>query len=178
MNLLKNINKDKIKNTNTNKSNISDIESLYNIKTIYEDYYINNENKIVIMFEIDPIVITNLTKDIEELIYTIYSEFLKSINNDFKIYIKNDNYKVKQIKEENNSFKSELKNEYINNLKFLIKENDVFLKKYYIIITTNDLKEIKDVEKQIYTLNNIGLNVKRISNINKIKELIKESVNR
>lgn len=165
-----------IKNINTH--DVLDIETLYDIKTVYEEYYLTKDDKIVIIFNIEPIIITHLTVDIKEKIYNIYNEFLKSLNYDIKIYIQNDKFKVKEYKESANSYKDMLKKEYIDNLRTLVHENDVYLKKYYILITLSRQSEIVEVEKQVYSLKNIGLNINKVCSKNEIKLLIQESVKR
>ena len=158
---------------------IENIEKLYNIKTIFENHYVNSENKIVVIYEVTPVVITENITETQEKICSIYLEFLKTMNFDFKIYIENDYFKVdkKEIKNDN-SYKDNLKKEYLNNLEKLIDKDKVYVKKFYMIVTLNNINEFEELNRHISLLKSIGIEINMLNTKEKIKHIIFKSFNR
>lgn len=157
---------------------IDNIENLYNIKDIYENHYINNENNAVVIYEITPIVITDNINETQDKIYEFYLEFLKTIDFDFKIYIENDYYEVKNQNITTNEYKESLREEYFNNLKELVNKNQVFIKTFYLIVTVKNINELKELDRHINILKNIGLEIKLLDSKQKIEYVLYKSINR
>ena len=157
---------------------IDNIENLYNIKDIYKNHYINNENNAVVIYEITPIVITDNINETQDKIYEFYLEFLKTIDFDFKIYIENDYYEVKNQNITTNEYKESLREEYFNNLKELVNKNQVFIKTFYLIVTVKNINELKELDRHINILKNIGLEIKLLDSKQKIEYVLYKSINR
>ena len=75
-----------------NFKRFADIESVYNIIDIKDEYILSKEgdklNRIYI-YEIDPIPIINISQDIQNNISNTYTTFLREINVDFQVLVIN-----------------------------------------------------------------------------------------
>lgn len=162
-----------------NFKRFADIESVYNIIDIKDEYILSKEgdklNRIYI-YEIDPIPIINISQDIQNNISNTYTTFLREINVDFQVLVINKKISL------NNFFNS--KNSSINNEKYLydmrvkIRDDKIFYAKYYLIVALKKQEQIEDIDKIIYILKNCGCDVARIKDKTKIENFLYECINK
>ena len=168
----------KIRNKNININSIQNIQKLYNIKSIKENYTLCKNNTVILIYEVTPLLITDNIDDVFNNISIGYMEFLKSMVFDFKIYIENTNYSVNYSVNSINEEKNKLKIEYLDNLQKLISETNIYYKKFYIIVTLNNISYIDEVDRYIAILKTTGVKLKKLSNEKEIENVLVSSMNR
>ncbi len=168
-----------------------DIKEIYNINSVENEYLLYKcENKMYkkYIYEVIPVTLLDFSVEVQNSVYMLYNEFLREMNIDLQIYISNkkmniDSYieelRTKILNQKNENFKNFLGN-YLNDLKEKLKNENIYITRYYIIITM-DLKnndEIKDIDNIILKLNKLGCVVSRIKEHDKMLNILYESINK
>ncbi len=148
------------------------VQEWFSFETVLEDGIIKYKNKYVKIIKILPVNFDLKSELEKKAILNSYKLFLKTCNFNIQILIQskkqdltNHIFKIKNVKEENPKIK-ELKEEYISYINEKNSENNSSIKVFYIII------EYKIDKKDVNNFNN----AKRVLNDNYFK--IKESLSR
>lgn len=148
------------------------VQEWFSFETILEDGIIKYKNKYVKIIKILPVNFDLKSELEKKAILNSYKLFLKTCNFNIQILIQSKKqdltshiFKIKNVKEENPKIK-ELKEEYISYINEKNSENNSSIKVFYIII------EYKIDKKDVNNFNN----AKRVLNDNYFK--IKESLSR
>jgi len=119
------------------------------------------------IYKVEPITILNITESISNNIITLYTEFLRSMNCDFQIYIENtevniNNYFNNIILDDTNVNKNKLEKIYKSELEKSLNDNNIYICNYYIVITVEDNNNLEEISKNIYGLCKIGVSIEKI----------------
>ena len=150
-----------------------DIKEIYNINSVENEYLLYKcENKMYkkYIYEVIPVTLLDFSVEVQNSVYMLYNEFLREMNIDLQIYISNKKMNI-------DSYIEELRT---NDLKEKLKNENIYITRYYIIITM-DLKnndEIKDIDNIILKLNKLGCVVSRIKEHDKMLNILYESINK
>ncbi len=164
------------------------IDELYNIKDVTDEYILVKRNKSqerIYIFKVKPLVLLDMSVETKQDIINIYMQFLKELTLPFEICISNkkidvDNYintyflnKSKQINED--IFKA-----YVDELRTELKKDDIYETVIYIIVSENVKKqsEINDIKRTLVKLEKIGCKVEQIVNKDKLKEVLFNAINK
>lgn len=170
-------------------SKYKDIEKIFNIDYIDDNYIAINYNgvtKRVYIYEIFPITLINRNNEIMEKIAYKYKEFLRLIDFDFQILIKNvkfnvDNYirnLTKSLKN-NNIKNSEVFKRYIENLRESLNKEKIYDTKYYYVVTDSGKHGfIENVDNTLKKLELLGCSVIKVRNKNEIGKILNYFINK
>lgn len=168
------------------KSKFRDINEIFNIVQITDEYIVtkeNNEYLKVYIYEVEPIILLDLNESTMENIILQYKEFLRQINFDFQVLVINKeisfkDYIKKVFNDELNSTK--IYSSYINDMEIKFKNENIFETVYYIIvkIKDNNMLNVDTVDNSIKILNKIGCKVNRIIDKNKLTKILNNSINK
>lgn len=167
------------------KIHYQDINKLYNLVDITDSYVLIKDNDVVkkvYIYEIEPVTFLNFSIELQNNILNLYNEFLRELNLEFQIYISNQkvnisNY-ISKIKEINKN--SELANSYINCIKHELEKQDIFVTKYYIIVSyeRNNKVDIEQIDSIISKLDYIGCNTKRVKLEKELCSILYKGINK
>lgn len=166
-----------------------DIEKIYNISDITDNYIVlNNNNNIkkVYIYKISPITLINKREEIIETIVYKYKEILSIVDFDFQILIKNvpfnvDSYIQKVNKKINNNIirNSCMFKKYIENLKLSLEKEKIYDMEYYImVIDSGNINFIENIDNMLKKFKLLGCNVIRVDNKKEICEILNYFINR
>lgn len=168
------------------KSKFRDINEIFNIVQITDEYIVtkeNNEYLKVYIYEVEPIILLDLNESTMENIILQYKEFLRQINFDFQVLVINKeisfkDYIKKVFNDELNSTK--IYSSYINDMEIKFKNENIFETVYYIVvkIKDNNMLNVDTVDNSIKILNKIGCKVNRIIDKNKLTKILNNSINK
>lgn len=168
------------------KSKFRDINEIFNVVQITDEYIItkeNNEYLKVYIYEVEPIILLDLNESTMENIILQYKEFLRQINFDFQVLVINKEISFKEyIKKVFNDKLNSTKiySSYINDMEIKFKNENIFETVYYIIvkIKDNNMLNVDTVDNSIKILNKIGCKVNRIIDKNKLTKILNNSINK
>lgn len=168
------------------KSKFRDINEIFNVVQITEEYIIikeNNEYLKVYIYEVEPIILLDLNESTMENIILQYKEFLRQINFDFQVLVINKEISFKEyIKKVFNDKLNSTKiySSYINDMEIKFKNENIFETVYYIIvkIKDNNMLNVDTVDNSIKILSKIGCKVNRIIDKNKLTKILNNSINK
>ena len=168
------------------KSKFRDINEIFNVVQITDEYILtkeNNEYLKVYIYEVEPIILLDLNESTMENIILQYKEFLRQINFDFQVLVINKEISFKEyIKKVFNDKLNSTKiySSYINDMEIKFKNENIFETVYYIIvkIKDNNMLNVDTVDNSIKILNKIGCKVNRIIDKNKLTKILNNSINK
>lgn len=163
-----------------------DINEIYNVVQITEEYIVTKENNNyskVYIYEIKPIILLDMSDDVKEKIILEYKEFLRQINFDFQILVINKEVKFSDYMKvflDNNLCDSKIYNEYVKDMELKFKNENIFDTIFYIIVKINDSQYLKveNVDNSFKILDKIGCKVKRINNKEVLEKVLNCSINK
>ncbi len=175
-----------IKNKLLGNSIYGDISTLYDILDIDDNCILIkklNVVKQIHIFKIYPVTILNINESISKNIISLYTEFLRSMNTDFQIYIENTevnitNYFNNIILDNTNISKSKLAHIYRKELEKTLNENNIYICNYYIVLTVDDEKALEEACKNIYSLSKIGVSVQKVEGKVNLDNFLYSKVNK
>lgn len=168
------------------KSKYEDISTIYNIQDICDEYILlkNKELYQVYIYEVFPVNVTNLQEEQKEYIIEKYIEFLKKVNIDFQILVRTNKFDVdeyvKNIEERinaNECKKEGIYKEYIENMKYFLVNQDIYIL-YYYIIAKKSQNDTNNIESMIYSIENTGCKVNKMFGKEKLYSFIYENINK
>lgn len=165
------------------KSSFKDVDSLYKIIDINNECIISKDNNIyykTYIYEIESIILLDLSDDIVENIINQYNEFLRQLNNDLKILVINKEYNIKEYFM--NTINNELINkdmykDYMNDMEEILNREKIFDTFFYIIISIKN-DNVENVENSFEILERIGCKVKKIKGKEEIINILNKSINK
>lgn len=168
------------------KSKFRDINEIFNVVQITDEYILtkeNNEYLKVYIYEVEPIILLDLNESTMENIILQYKEFLRQINFDFQVLVINKEISFKEyIKKVFNDElnRTKIYSSYINDMEIKFKNENIFETVYYIIvkIKDNNMLNVDTVDNSIKILNKIGCKVNRIIDKNKLTKILNNSINK
>lgn len=168
------------------KSKFRDINEIFNVVQITDEYILtkeNNEYLKVYIYEVEPIILLDLNESTMENIILQYKEFLRQINFDFQVLVINKEISFKEyIKKVFNDKLNSTKiySSYINDMEIKFKNENIFETVYYIIvkIKDNNMLNVDTVDNSIKILSKIGCKVNRIIDKNKLTKILNNSINK
>lgn len=163
-----------------------DINEIYNVVKITEEYIVTKENNNyfkVYIYKVKPIILLDLSDDIKEKIILEYKEFLRQINFDFQILIINKEVKFADYMIEvlNNSVHdNKIYNEYVKDMELKFKNENIFDTIFYIIVKIKDNQYLKveNVDNSLKILDKIGCKIKRINNKKSLEIILNKGINK
>jgi len=163
-----------------------DISKVYDVVGINDNCILIKKLNIlnqIHIFKVEPITILNITESISNDIITLYTEFLRSMNCDFQIYIENtevniNNYFNNIISDDKNISKNKLAEKYKNELEKYLNENNIYICNYYIILTLKDENNVEEIFKNIYGLCKIGVSIEKVEGIANLNNFLYLKVNK
>lgn len=162
-----------------NFKRLGDIESVYDIIDIKDEYILSKENDKLLkiyIYEIDPIPILNISEDIKNNISNSYITFLREINIDFQILVINKKLSLEKFFNIDNL--NDKYDKYLKDMRVQLKEDKIFYAKYYLIVALKKQENIEDIDKIVGLLKNCGCNINRINNRDDIQDLLYECINK
>ncbi|MBR1883488.1 MAG: hypothetical protein IJ809_00820 [Clostridia bacterium] len=158
-----------------------DISEIYDVSEILEDAAIVNISgikKYVYFFRINPVLIIDKNdKRIYEII-SKYEQFLRLMNLDFQIIMKNKEINVEDYfeisKEGKDEVKKEMIDEYMKNLKNLFNYSKIYAIEYLLVISTTTY--VKNVENYLKILDEINMKCEKIVGIENISNYLMKGV--
>ena len=163
-----------------NLQRFNDIESIYQILDITDEYILSKENeqqRRLYIYEIDPIPIINITDDMQSKIVNSYITFLREINIDFQILLINKKLNIENIFN-SDKLNSEKYGHYLEDMRLKLKEDKIIYTRYFIVVSLNKQEDIDDIDKSIFLLKNCGCNVSRLNKKRDIEEMLYECINK
>lgn len=164
------------------KKKYLDISDIYSIDEITKEYVKVNvfgEKRYVYIFYVNPIIVINAEKLLNNSIASKYEEFLRNNNLDFQILTDVKKIDAKKFFENNNEKGNDLKSKILYNYKYnlenMLQESEIFVTEYYLILS-NSLP-VENVENYIKIFENSELKLKRVTNIQEIEKIIMKGVN-
>lgn len=175
------INLSKIRKT---KEKYADISKLYNISGIYDTYICikeSNKKKYIHIYNIKPVVILNSSKiDMQKIIQN-YSEFLRSVNYNFQIFIENEEININSyfsnINIEENSNKKSIIEVYKKEFEKLLVKNSIYVSNYYIIVSLYEKESEAELNHLINNLNETGVTVEKLMKEEILEKFIYSKIN-
>ena len=158
---------------------LGDIESIYNIVYIKDEYILTKENenfRHVYIYEINPIPIINISNDIQKNISSVYTTFLREINVDFQVLVINKKIDFNQVFNSNKF--NQINSKYFSDMRVKIKDDKIYYSKYYLIVALKKQDQVENIDKMIDIFKNCGCNVKRIIGKNEIELILYECINK
>lgn len=156
------------------------IQSLYNINEITEQGNIVINNKIIAIYKIHPINILNADDEYKNKIYSTYMAWIKNIDNIQIIINTKEKTFSNQIKEYEKRLKKvssiELKNAINKYIKYLEQqgiEKENYIKEMYVIVNDDKYNNKQDIDMFITGLTNIGVEVEKVIQKEKINKILK-----
>lgn len=162
-----------------NKLRFKNIKTLYGIKSIENDGSILVENRKVIIYNVEPINIINTDNEFRLKVFSSYLACIKNFK-DIQIIIKTekknfnnqiDFYKNRILQVES----IELKKAIRKYIEYLDKQEEIenYLKKIYIVVNESDTPSTNEMENLSNTLYEIGVKVKKINDVDEIREILR-----
>ncbi|MDD2376575.1 MAG: hypothetical protein PHD15_00900 [Clostridia bacterium] len=159
-----------IKNKFMKNSIYDDISKVYDVIDINDNCILIRRLSIlkqIHIYKVEPITILNITESISKNIITLYTEFLRSMNCDFQIYIENTEVNINSYfdnitLDDKNINKNKLVQKYKSELEKSLNENNIYINNYYIVLTVIDGNSIEEISKNIYNLCKIGVFIEKI----------------
>lgn len=159
-----------IKNKFIKNSIYEDISKIYNVVDINDNFILIkklNVLKQVHIYKVSPVTILNITESVSNNIINVYTEFLRSMNSDFQIYIENlevniNDYFSNISFDDNNVNKNKLAKIYKSELEKVLNEDNIYICNYYIVLTIENKNKLEEISKNIYNLSKIGLSIEKI----------------
>ncbi|MEG1705430.1 MAG: hypothetical protein RR290_02515 [Clostridia bacterium] len=174
----------KISKIKNKKINYEDISKLYNIISINEEYIsIKHQNKIkhLHIYKIEPVVILNSSKANLQNIIQNYSEFLRSINYNFQIFIENEKVNInnyfKGINIEENSHKVAVIDMYKKEFENVLSQNNIYISTYYIAVSLNENDNVSELNNILYNLSKSEIVVEKLKGKEFLEKYIYLKVN-
>ena len=170
-------------------SKYKEIKNLYNLLLVKNMYIVSSDRKnkyYTLIYEIEEAVYININENIETKIFNIFKEFLKEVDFNFKIIIKSKKIDVdKYIQNIQDNTFDEIKNtdvylDFINDLKKKLLKEKLYEKKYLFVATFNndEQENVNNVENLLNKFKEIGCNVNKLENEEKINRILYESINK
>jgi hypothetical protein len=175
-----------IKNKFIKNKVYDDISKVYDVIDINDNFILTKKNNIVKqihIFKVEPITILNITESIGKNIIASYTEFLRSMNCDFQIYIENteinmNNYFENIISDENNINKNKLANMYKTELERSLNANNIYICNYYIVLMIGDEHNLEEISKNIYNLCKVGIYIEKLQGKTNLDNFLYSKVNK
>lgn len=163
-----------------------DVSTVYDIVEIKDNYLLikyKNVLKQLHIYKIEPVTIVNVTESNCNEVIDIYTEFLRSMNYDFQIYIENtkinlNNYFNNITLDNKNINKNKLASIYKKELENMLDENSVYIYNYYIVLALDNENEIDEISKNIYNLCKIGILAQKMIGKDVLDKFIYEKANK
>lgn len=175
------------------------IKDKFITKNIYEDistvYDIidTNDNCILIkklntvrqihIFKVEPVMILNITESIIKNIVNSYTEFLRSMNCDFQIYIENtkvniNNYFNNIVLDDTNINKNRLAKSYKEELGKSLNENNIYICNYYVVLTIDENNSTDEIFRNIYNLCKTGVSIEKLEGKETLDRFLYSKINK
>jgi|GEM_PF-3010453 len=175
-----------IKNQFTKNNIYEDIYKVYDVVDINDNCILTKKNNVlkqIHIYKVEPITILNITESITANIITLYTEFLRSMNYDFQIYIENcqvniNNYFENIIIDDENINKNKLAKIYKSELETSLNENNIYICNYYIVIAIEEENDLNDINKNIYSLSKIGVSIEKLQGKEKLDNFLYSKSNK
>jgi hypothetical protein len=175
-----------IKNKLVKNSIYGDISTLYDVIDVNDNCILIkklNDIKQIHIYKVEPVTILNITESISKNIISIYTEFLRSINCDFQIYIENtkvniSNYFNNINLDDKNSNKNKLIKIYRSELEKSLNENNIYISNYYIVFTLQDEHSLVEMSKNINNLSKTGVSVEKLEGKVNLNKFLYSKVNK
>jgi hypothetical protein len=168
------------------KSKYKDIKEIYNIINIKDGSISIKEGNMcskILIYEVKPLILLDLSENIKENITIQYKEFLRQINFDFQILITNRKYNynnylenIKQYTMKNNN----LYENYVLDMEEKIKKESIFETLFYIVVSIKETQSltVENVDNTLLILDKIGCKVEKILEEEKIYDVLNFSINK
>lgn len=170
---------------------IKDIKQLYDIIHIQPDHILTREGNRFYqkyIYKVIPVTLLDFSIEVQNSILMIYNEFLREMDLDMQIYISNkkmnteyyiESVKNNIIKQGDHNFKSFL-NYYLEDLKEKIQNEQIYITKYYIVITMEykNNHQISQIDEIFLKLNKLGCIVDRVQEKEELEKIIYEHINK
>lgn len=176
----------KLGGINIFNNKFKDINEVYNIVEVKDEYILTLENNIYskkYIYQIEPIILLDLCESEKQKIITYYKEFLRQINFEIQILIVNKEYDLKKYL--NDLINSELKvipmyREYIEDMENKFKKEKIFDTFFYIIVSIKekDSLKVENVDNSLNILEKIGCKVERLKSKNMLVKILNKSINK
>lgn len=168
------------------KNNFKDINEIYNVIEITNEYIVKKENNNYIkvyIYEVKPIILLDLSDDVKEKTVIEYKEFLRQINFDFQILVINKELNFNDYMREilnNNLCDMQIYNKYVKDMELKFKNENIFDTIFYIIvkIKNNQFIKVENVDNSLAILEKIGCKVKRIKDKESLAKILNSSINK
>lgn len=164
------------------KIKYKNIKALYNIKEITINGTIVTENRKIQIYNVEPINVINSDKEFRMKIYSSYLSCIKNFNQ-IQIIIKterkNFNDQIAFYKNRILQIESlELKKAIRKYIEYLEKQEGIenYLKKVYIVVNEVNISSMQDINNYINSLSEIGVKVTKISNLQEIRDVLRECI--
>lgn len=175
-----------IKNKFTENNMYDDISILYDVVDICDNHILvkrKNILKQIHIFKLEPVTILNVTNNISENIISIYTEFLRSVNIDFQIYIENskiniDNYFSSIQLDKENVNKDKLAKIYKKELESYLTESNIYMLNYYIILEIESEYDLQQIYKDMCNLIKTGIIVEKLEGKEELEKFLYRKVNK
>lgn len=163
-----------------------DISTLYDIVGITDNCILIKKLNIVKqihVYKVEPVMILNITESISKNIINAYTEFLRSMNCNFQIYIENtevniNNYFDNMVLDDNEANKNKLIKIYKEQLEKSLNENNIHICNFYIILTIEDEHNVDEISKNIYNLCKTGVSIEKIKGKTNFESFLYSKVNK
>ena len=167
------------------RNKFKNINEIYNITNITDEYIITKENSNyskIYIYEIKPIILLDLSDEVKEKIILEYKECLRQINFDFQILIVNKKLNFDEYiqKINNNICDNKIYNEYLSDMKLIFKNENIFESLFYIIVKINDKQcfKVENVDNSLKILEKIGCKVERIKDKVLLETILNKGINK
>lgn len=165
-----------------------DISKLYNILNVNEDSIdIKAEpTRRVYVYKIEPILLINSKDDKINSIISRYTEFLREMNFDFEILIRNNKFNINDVftntKYELNKYNLQYKTlflDYIKSMEEMFFDKEIFNIEYYLIISINNNFKVNEqkIRLCIEKIASIGCITKKLVSQD-LKNILYECINK
>lgn len=164
-----------------------DINSVYKIKYIADEYIVTqinkNEEKVYI-YEVTPTLLLDMSSNIQNNIISIYNQLLRLCDFNIQILVINKKFNVEEYIKNYyhylNNISNDIFNKYILDIKEKLKKENIYESIIYLIISEN-LKiksNIISYEKIIYKLEEIGCKVRKINGFKEQESILYRCINK
>lgn len=174
------------KNKFIKNSIYEDISTLYDVVDICDNYILVKKSKYfkqLHIYKIEPVTLLNSTKYVMDNILNTYTEFLRSMNTDFQIYMENakvnmNDYFNHIVLTDKNTNKEKLARMYKGELENFFNDNNIYVFNYYIVLTIDNKVNLDEITKDIYNLEKVGVSILKLEGKDNLNSFIYSKINK
>lgn len=168
-------------------SKYKDIEELFKIEAVKDEYILTRINKNierVYLYRIEPVLFLDLSESIQYNFIEVYTQLLRECNFKIQIVISNERLDIDNYIERYYSYKEiiplDIYIKYIEDIKQKLEIEDVYETKILIVISENSKEKINvdEYDRVVYKLEEIGCKVIRVHGRYEFEKILYKHLNK